>query len=41
LAGKLEALLDQNKNIARGLLLLEQYVRGRTTSAPPKPLTEY
>ncbi|MDD5132994.1 MAG: hypothetical protein PHD81_03325 [Candidatus Nanoarchaeia archaeon] len=41
LAGKLEALLEQNKNVARGLLLLEQYVRGRTVNAAPKPLSEY
>lgn len=41
LAMKLESLLDQNKNIARGLLLLEQYVRGKSTLAPGKPLTQY
>lgn len=40
LAMKLESLLDQNKNIARGLILLEQYVRGKTT-LPGKPLTQY
>lgn len=40
LAMKLENLLEQNKNIARGLLLLEQYVRGKTT-LPGKPLTQY
>lgn len=30
LAGKLESLLDQNKEIAKGLILLEKYVRGRS-----------
>ncbi len=29
LADKLEELLDQNKTIAKGLLMLEQYVRKR------------
>jgi len=28
LTAKLETLLDQNKDLARGLLLLEKYVRG-------------
>lgn len=41
LAMKLESLLEQNKNVARGLLLLEQYIRGKTTLAPGKPLTQY
>lgn len=41
LAMKLDALLEQNKNVARGLLLLEQYIRGKTTLAPGKPLTQY
>ncbi len=43
LANKLEMLLEQNKSIAKGLLLLEKYVRGRTemNQLPPKPLTEY
>jgi predicted RNase H-like nuclease (RuvC/YqgF family) len=42
LSFKLENLLDQNKNLARGLLLLEKYVRSRTPlNVPPKPLTEY
>ena len=30
LTNKLENLLDQNKAIAQGLLLLEKYVRGKT-----------
>lgn len=30
LASKLEGLLDQNKEIARGLILLEQYVRSKS-----------
>jgi len=30
LAGKLETLLEQNKDIAKGLILLEKYVRGRS-----------
>ncbi|HLD15951.1 MAG TPA: hypothetical protein VJB94_05240 [Candidatus Nanoarchaeia archaeon] len=42
LAKKLEVLLDQNKNIARGLMLLERYVKdkslGFTPSFPPKAL---
>jgi hypothetical protein len=40
LAKKLEALIDQNKTISRGLLLLEKYVREKTTVgfAPPKSL---
>ena len=43
LALKLESLLEQNKNIAKGLLLLEKYIRGKTQLAglAPKPLTEY
>ena len=43
LSSKLETLLDQNKNLARGLILLEQYVRGKTglERITPKPLTEY
>ena len=28
LTAKLETLLDQNKDLAKGLLLLEKYVRG-------------
>lgn len=41
LTRKLEALLEQNKNIARGLILLEKYVREKTSLSsfpPPKPL---
>lgn len=40
LAKKLEALIDQNKTIARGLLLLERYVREKTTVgfSPPKSM---
>ncbi len=43
LSAKLETLLEQNKNLARGLILLEQYVRGKTglERITPKPLTEY
>lgn len=38
LAKKLESLIEQNRTIARGLLLLEKYVREKTTVgfAPPK-----
>ena len=39
---KLEDLIEQNRNIARGLILLERYVREKGTvpsfSSPPKPL---
>ena len=41
---RLETLLEQNKNIAQGLLLLEKYVRGKTRLEPavePKHLQEY
>lgn len=40
LADKLEKLLEQNKTIAGGLLMLEKYVRERAGSAPTfgKPL---
>ena len=43
LARKLQELLEQNKQIARGLILLEKYVRDKTTvgfspSFPPKEL---
>lgn len=41
LSTKLESLLDQNKSIAQGLILLEKYVRGKTRLEPviqPKPL---
>ncbi|PIN77904.1 hypothetical protein COV14_04915 [Candidatus Woesearchaeota archaeon CG10_big_fil_rev_8_21_14_0_10_33_12] len=43
LSAKLNSLLEQNKNIAKGLILLEQYVRTKTglERIPPKPLTEY
>ncbi|MBI5392130.1 hypothetical protein HZB00_03965 [Candidatus Woesearchaeota archaeon] len=34
LATKLESLLDQNKSIAQGLILLEKYVRGKTRLEP-------
>jgi len=37
---KLEMLLEQNKNLSRGLLLLEKYVREKAavSAFPPKPL---
>jgi nucleosome binding factor SPN SPT16 subunit len=35
---KLDDLLEQNKNIARGLILLERYVKERTEFTAPKPL---
>jgi|TARA_B100001971_G_C18144735_1_gene512396 hypothetical protein len=41
IAKRLEELLEQNKNIARGLILLERYVKERTGMSnlpPPKPL---
>ena len=41
LSAKLESLLDQNKSIAQGLILLEKYVRGKTRLEPApssKPL---
>lgn len=43
LAQQLETLLEQNKVIARGLILLEKYIRektpiGFTASLEPKPL---
>ena len=42
LAGKLESLLDQNKAIAQGLLLLEKYVRGKTRlEGVPQPAQTY
>lgn len=34
LSTKLESLLDQNKAIAQGLILLEKYVRGKTRLEP-------
>ncbi len=44
LAKKLESLIEQNRTIARGLLLLEKYVREKTTVgfAPPQKMkTEF
>jgi len=44
LATKLETLLEQNKSIAQGLLLLEKYVRGKTGLAPnnqPSQMSQY
>ena len=43
LSSKLESLLDQNKAISQGLLLLEKYVRGKTGLQSPQPsqLSEY
>ena len=41
LARKLDSLLEQNKNIARGLILLEKYIRERANveeNFPPRPL---
>lgn len=43
LARKLEALLEQNRQIAKGLILLEKYVRDKaiglsSSSFPPKSL---
>ena len=41
IAKKLESLLEQNKTIARGLILLERYVKEKTgteTFSSPKPL---
>lgn len=32
LAKQLEALLEQNKTIARGLVLIEKYIRDKTTT---------
>lgn len=45
LARKLELLLDQNRKIAKGLILLEKYVRDRaiglsSSSFPPKALPQ-
>lgn len=36
LTTKLEGLLEQNKSIAKGLILLEKYVRGKTEFTTPK-----
>jgi len=42
LSSKLESLLEQNKAIAQGLLLLEKYVRGKSgLSQPTTQLSEY
>ncbi|MBS3108703.1 hypothetical protein J4409_02425 [Candidatus Woesearchaeota archaeon] len=41
---RLSELLDQNKNIARGLILLERYVKERAVieeSFPPRPLPKF
>src|SRR3989344_8728425 len=39
LASKLESLLDQNKTLAQGLLLLEKYIKGKTRlSGEPQPM---
>lgn len=36
LTTKLESLLEQNKSIAKGLILLEKYVRGKTEFTTPE-----
>jgi len=43
LTTKLEELLDQNKTIAKGLIVLDKYVRGQAgdLSSAPKNLSEY
>lgn len=41
LAMKLENLIEQNKVIARGLLLLEEYVRGKTPSSSKQPSYQF
>lgn len=39
LIAKLNDLLEQNRNLARGLTLLERYVKGKGMAEfPPKPL---
>lgn len=40
LTTKLEGLLEQNKAIARGLILLEKYVRGKSELEKEAPKTE-
>lgn len=40
LVKKLTELLEQNRSIARGLLLLEKYVREKTAFAPTLPRKE-
>ena len=44
LSNKLEILLEQNKTIAKGLILLEKYVRGKTSlerAEGPESVEEY
>ncbi len=41
LSSKLESLLEQNKAIAQGLLLLEKYVRGKSGIQQPTQMSEY
>ena len=41
LTTKLEELLEQNKTIAKGLIVLDKYVRGQTGDSAPKSLSEY
>jgi hypothetical protein len=42
LSTKLEELLEQNKTIAKGLIILDKYVRGQTgESTAPKNLSDY
>ena len=41
LGQKLEELLEQNRKIARGLLLLERYIREKTFSSPTFPAKEF
>jgi len=44
LSTRLDSLLEQNKAIAKGLILLEKYIRGKTEFKPSleaKPLSEY
>ena len=38
---KLDMLTDQNKTIARGLVLLEEYIREKRKPFQPKPLPEF
>ena len=37
---KLDALLDQNKTISKGIMMMEEKVRGRMENAPPTPLPQ-
>ena len=42
LTAKLEVLLEQNKDLAKGLLMLEKYVKTKSlTSLSPKPLQDF